>query len=342
MQVSVIVPVYNLEKYIVRTLESLKTSRPISYEIIVINDGSKDNSETVIKSYISKTDQNIKYLKQENSGVSVARNNGILNSKGDYIIFLDGDDFVEQDYIYRLYSVAKSNDCEIATCLYYHTKPDGTAECYDYNRYKNLPEIFSSEQFIKIFFLNTTILNTGSLIFKSSLIKDNNVLFDNKMTHCEDHKFFINTFLLSKQIYLLKDRLYNYYQRDESLTHDVDPVLIRDRVNFYTQLLKINKNKKCFSNEIVRIIKYYNIPEAAHSIFEIYSKNDQDDYFNRYHKRKKLIHYILIAVFFKYTPKKKRLIYLALAKIPFLYKKYCKGQFGFTAFKSFLSLGSKS
>ena len=98
MKLSIIVPVYNLEKYIAKTLDSLLSIRfSYDYEIIVVNDGSTDASETVIRDYQQKTDK-IRLFTIENGGVSNARNVGIHHAQGQYITFMDGDDTVEPDF----------------------------------------------------------------------------------------------------------------------------------------------------------------------------------------------------------------------------------------------------
>ncbi len=99
---SVIIPVYNLEKHIVRTLDSL-SNRPENTEIIIVNDGSTDNSWTVIEEYISGHDvSDIQLLKEPNLGVSIARNTGIEAARGEYLIFIDGDDICSGDILERI------------------------------------------------------------------------------------------------------------------------------------------------------------------------------------------------------------------------------------------------
>ena len=97
IKVSVIVPVYNVENYIEKCLNSLVNQTLEDIEIIIVNDGSKDNSENIIKSFLSRYPQKIKYLKKENGGLSDARNYGIPYATGEYIAFLDSDDYVELD-----------------------------------------------------------------------------------------------------------------------------------------------------------------------------------------------------------------------------------------------------
>ena len=96
MKFSIIVPVYNVEKYINRCLDSIVNQSYKKFEVIIINDGSTDSSEDIIKSY---NDSRIKYFKQENMGLSEARNNGVLKARGDYLLFVDSDDYLNIDLL---------------------------------------------------------------------------------------------------------------------------------------------------------------------------------------------------------------------------------------------------
>ena len=103
IDVSVIVPVYNVEKYLDKCLDSIVNQTFNNYEIIIINDGAPDNSEAIIKKYLKKYPQKIKYYKKENGGLSDARNMGILKSSGKYLMFVDSDDYIAEDMIEKLY-----------------------------------------------------------------------------------------------------------------------------------------------------------------------------------------------------------------------------------------------
>lgn len=117
IKVSVIVPVYNIEAYVARCLDSLMQQDLKEIEIIVVNDGSTDNSPEICKSYAKKY-PNIKYISQHNQGLSAARNTGIDAAKGEYIGFVDGDDFVKKEMFSTLYNNAIENDVSISCCGY--------------------------------------------------------------------------------------------------------------------------------------------------------------------------------------------------------------------------------
>lgn len=113
ISVSIIVPVYNVEKYIERALNTLIQQTLENIEIICINDGSTDNSLMLLDKF-SKLDKRIKIITQKNSGVSAARNKGLECANGEYIAFLDSDDCIDKDFLEKLYNSAKKNNCDIA------------------------------------------------------------------------------------------------------------------------------------------------------------------------------------------------------------------------------------
>lgn len=121
IKVSLIIPVYNVEKYLEKCLDSLINQTLKEIEIICVNDGSTDNSPAILEQFKLK-DNRIKIINQENLGVSQARNNGINTSQGEYIGFVDSDDYVDNDYFEKLYNSAKKFNAEVAAGDLYKEK----------------------------------------------------------------------------------------------------------------------------------------------------------------------------------------------------------------------------
>ena len=115
IKVSVIVPVYNVEKYLEKCLDSLVNQTLKEIEIIIVNDGSPDNSHKIIDKYTKKY-KNIKAYLKENGGLSDARNYGLKKASGEYIAFLDSDDFVKEDMYQKMYEKAKSGNFDMIVC----------------------------------------------------------------------------------------------------------------------------------------------------------------------------------------------------------------------------------
>lgn len=115
--ISVIIPVYNAEKYLEQCLNSIKNQTYKNFEVIIVNDGSKDNTDSICKKF-AQSDSRFRYFSKENGGVSSARNFGLDNANGHYITFIDGDDWVEHNHLEILIKSITENNSDIAICSY--------------------------------------------------------------------------------------------------------------------------------------------------------------------------------------------------------------------------------
>lgn len=123
-KISVIVPVYNTEKYIKKCIRSIIEQTLKEIEIIIVNDGSKDKSLEIIKD-LMKQDRRIKLINKENEGVSSARNSGIKMAKGKYIQFIDSDDWIEKEFLEKMYDFAEKENVDIVVSDYYEDYSNG-------------------------------------------------------------------------------------------------------------------------------------------------------------------------------------------------------------------------
>lgn len=149
IKVSVIIPVYNVEKYLRQCLNSITNQTLEDIEIICINDGSTDNSLKILKKYAQK-DQRIIIINKENSGAADSRNKGLKIAQGEYIGFVDGDDWIDKNYYEKLYNVALKNGADIARCTYKYcyknTIKDSELNRIIENRIQNNEPIFIQKQ----------------------------------------------------------------------------------------------------------------------------------------------------------------------------------------------------
>ena len=191
-KVSVIVPAFNAEKTIKRAISSIMQQTYKNIEIIIIDDGSSDNTGLIVKSFKTNT---IKYIYQSNGGVSSARNRGIDNATGFYVCFVDSDDAISKDYIERLAKGIKN--CDL--CAYSYDKSVNTCEINQNNR----QEILFSK--IRGYACNK--------LFKTSILKKKNIRFKHDIHMCED-LLFTYTFLCNANKISLIDHNGYYYQKD--------------------------------------------------------------------------------------------------------------------------------
>ena len=125
--ISVIIPIYNTQKYLKKCIDSVESQSYNNIEIILVNDGSTDSSEKIIRPYLQKY-ENIKYYKKENGGLSDARNYGMPYATGEYIAFLDSDDYVESTMYEEMYEGAKKENADMVECDFIWEYPDKRKE----------------------------------------------------------------------------------------------------------------------------------------------------------------------------------------------------------------------
>ena len=236
-KLSVIIPVYNVENYLRECLDSITSQTVKDIEIICIDDGSTDNSPEILKEY-QKKDSRIKIITKENGGQATARNLGIKEAQGEYIAFIDSDDFIESEMLEKLYTKAKDDNLDIAMCKI-ATYNNQTGEIKDNVWYYMLgifrdfeKEIFNHKD-TKEFTCNIAVTPYNK-IYKTSLIKDNNILFPEGLIF-EDEKFFYDTYLRAKRVSVIPEFLYYYRVNRKGSTVDIE------KENDYTDIIEISK-----------------------------------------------------------------------------------------------------
>lgn len=216
MKVSIIVPVYNVEKYLERCVCSLlNQDLPSSdYEIILVNDGSTDNSESIALSFAEKYD-NIKLISQENQGLSGARNTGLANASGEYILFVDSDDFLKTNVIGKVYSKCIENLLDI--CFYAYEHCDANLNIVKISE----PLCKTNRVYtgIELLRLTNDIGSVWKCFYSHKLIKDYKLSFYPRITH-QDSDFNYAAYAVAKRIMGMDITGYVYYWNDKSLSHE--------------------------------------------------------------------------------------------------------------------------
>ena len=214
MKVSVIVPVYNTEKYLKNCIDSLLKQNFEDYEIIVINDLSPGNAEEIIKSY---NDKKIVYIKNKtNKGIGYNRNLGIKKAKGEYVCFIDSDDYVKEDFISKMYNYSKENNLDLCVCDYVNVDEEGN----------KLKEFNLSDFCITNYEENNKILCEINLapwnkLYKKDMLVKNKIEFSETLKY-EDLSFVALSIKNSKKIGKINEQL-NYYtihKNSETTTRD--------------------------------------------------------------------------------------------------------------------------
>lgn len=222
VQLSLIIPVYNGEDYITHILHDLSKQSLSSVEFLIIDDGSTDNTASIIKKFISEIgDNRFKYFYQKNSGVSAARNFGISQSIGEYIMFIDGDDSIEPDLCEIYVKQIKKNKTDIEFFPFQRVERNGELlitkkKQLDYGRYSS-KKIVNSENILKLIFNFRIQGYPFGYISKASLWHENS--FDIKVHIAEDLLALIQILLKDKNlnIHINKYGKYKYVVRDSSV-----------------------------------------------------------------------------------------------------------------------------
>ena len=210
---SIIIPVYNAEKYLSRCLDSVVNQSFKDIEIIIVNDGSTDMSADIIEEYARK-DSRIKLIDQENKGQGYARNIGINSGRGDYIIFVDSDDYVELDMCEKFYDILQNKKIEVLINPFFFVKKSNKKLFGDYF-IKFLPQekIFDAKtgtlSILKAFKNNFFITTIAHFVFKTSYLKEKKIYFPEKILY-EDVIFCTDAFLQAEKIYVSKICKYHY------------------------------------------------------------------------------------------------------------------------------------
>ena len=232
-KVSVIVPVYNVEKYIEKCLDTLVIQTLEDIEIILVNDGSTDSSKEKIQAYINQY-SNIKYLEKENGGLSSARNFGMKYASGEYIAFLDSDDYVEKNMYEDMYTVAKQNDSDMVECDFIWEYPNKRKmdKGIIYNNKKEAIE-------------KARVVAWNKLI-KREILEKEKIIFPEGLRY-EDVEFFYKLVPYLNKISFVKKYLVHYVQREDSIANTQD-IRTKEIFNVLDNVLLYYRKEEIYDN----------------------------------------------------------------------------------------------
>ncbi len=211
--VSVVVPIYKVEQYLKKCVDSIIKQTYKNIEVILVDDGSPDNCGKICDEYAQK-DKRIKVIHKENGGLSEARNFGLDKAKGEYICFIDSDDFVSCEYVEKLLIAALINHSDIAACNFKYIDEDGKISV----RKEKEDKVYTSSEAIKDIFTldqNTEIMVWNKL-YKRTLFTDNHIKYPVGKIH-EDNFTTYKLYDKANSVALISDKLYYYLQRENSI-----------------------------------------------------------------------------------------------------------------------------
>lgn len=222
VKISIIICVYNGEKYIKQAVDSILAQSLKDIELVVVNDGSSDSTLDILNNY---QDKRIKIINQENKGLGASRNIGIKHAAGEYLGFLDADDWLVENMCEICYNEAKGNNTDITMfqIINYNEKTKETFES-DWFNLKNLDESFNNKVFspqdTKDVLFDFSV-SACQKIYKTSYLKEINAKFPEKI-YFEDMPFFYHVYLNAKRVSIIRKHLYIRRKHDSSITEKID------------------------------------------------------------------------------------------------------------------------
>lgn len=253
MRYSIIVPAYNTEKYIDKCLKSIFSNTYKNFEVIIVNDGSTDKTENIINKYIKKYD-NIIYIKQKNMGLSLARNNGVKKATGDYLLFIDSDDYVEKNL---LENINKNIDDLDVLRYQLNIVFNDKIIPYEEKEFNATDGIDAFEKIVKYKFIEMASL----YVINRKYYLDNNFMFEKDVYH-EDYGLLPLVIATAKKVKSINYLGYNYVQRDGSIMSSNDTEKMKKKMDdmlfLFTKAIKYLDNipysqnvKSFYANSII-------------------------------------------------------------------------------------------
>lgn len=269
-KVSIIVPVYNVERYLNQCMDSLVNQTLDDIEIIVINDGSTDKSLKILKSYEKKYPDKVKIIEQKNSGISVARNNGIKLASGKYIGFVDSDDYVELDMFEKLYDKIKKSNSDIVVCNYKKYYED----LNEFEYVDVIKNIKGNNLYSDISIINNIDYAPWNKLFRRELF--DNIKFPKNVKY-EDLSTILKTFMIATKISVVNKSLYLYRINETGETRTINRkvtdilIILKDLIDYSKEIDIFDKTKNelrklCVNKLFFYLIYSYDLNDKKFSI----------------------------------------------------------------------------
>lgn len=255
IKISVIIPAYNVEEYIEKTLRSVMNQTLKEIEIIVINDESKDNTLSIIKRVMLE-DKRIILIDKKNGGVSQARNDGIKIAKGEYISFIDGDDWIEEDFFRDAYKYGIENNLDMIACdmVLDYMKKNSSKICSEFK----IDKIISGKEYLNFYYNNDVIRGVANKIIKKDIFIKNDLFFLENLSSGEDMNLTIKLGYIVSRIGKINGTYYHYIQHSKSVSKQDSSDKVFPYLLSFDEIEKFirNKNIENYEEERLKLYKY--------------------------------------------------------------------------------------
>ncbi len=310
---SVIIPVYNRENFLERCVKSVMASSLENIEIILIDDGSIDNSGLLCDKFADE-DSRIFVIHQQNTGVSVARNRGLEKARGKYFAFVDSDDYIESDMYEKMVAVMEENDADMVCCGFYreYEEENGRVEKYSY---KHVDTYVGAVQALKLLLSvsasNSIALISANKIGRKNLQVENNIFFDENLYECEDGVFWCDYITFIRKGILLNDIFYHYVIHDKNISEN--HWISKSKLSNLTAWMHIMQESKVVSEQLVSMAELRYQMCLRKIIFEAYGVGE---YYNSIKKLLPQLKYYRKQLYFsKELPLRRKIYYFGCGVI---------------------------
>lgn len=290
-KLSLIIPVYNVEKYVAKCIESCidQNLSSVDYEIIIINDGSTDNSLEIVQG-IAKGQDNITIFSQKNGGLSLARNKGLALAQGQYIWFIDSDDWIEANCLNGI--IEKLNDVDVLAM--------GYIEAYDDTSKNNIvfPTTILASAGIDLL-RSSYIVPAQFYIYRKYFLKENSLFFEPGVFH-EDFEFTPRMLYFANKLVVYDKQIYFFYKRPGSITTSVNPKKSFDLIKIALNLISFEKkNVKQADKYIFHNMVWLALNNALHNSL-IMDKKTRNELRMELYNYRWIFEYLKLSIVFKY------------------------------------------
>lgn len=270
VDISIVVPIYNAELYLEETLESIYLQTFKNYELLLINDGSTDNSGEICKKYLQK-DPRVHYFYRKNSGVSDTRNFGIENANGKYICFIDSDDKLDKNYLSDFIDIYSKNDIELGCCMFRKFK--NIDDIVEHNRTLDSNYQYENDEKYDIIFSNYSGYLWNKM-FVTSIIKDNNIFFDKSIGMMEDMLFIFKYLEYVRKAVCIENENYLYRLTNNSASKNLANV---KWFSLFKSLDYMLDRNKLYPNKIYNMLCFNYLFYLCNAKFRLrFIKNHKD------------------------------------------------------------------
>lgn len=277
-KISIIVPIYKIERYLRQCIDSILAQTFTDFELLLIDDGSPDECPAICDEY-AKKDARIRVFHKPNGGLTSARNCGLDNAKGEWIMHIDGDDWVAPTYIEELYNAAIKNDADIAIC--------GFRFAYEDGRYiEEHPTLWDNNKSASLNrYIASTWTTAWGSIHKSSLYHNNGVRSPKNITYCEDFHLMARLCYFADKVVSIDRPLYNYRQQSSSIMHNIDErtwmsarIVYKEIIDFFRKYGEIETYKKTLSWRTINAAKNMTLDSSRFEEFNNYNPDKKNTF----------------------------------------------------------------